>query len=90
MKAQIRAKTRNRGRGWAEYRRPDEKKGVPGAESGRRLEMLLVLLGRPAWFRTTFSDFKTFGQAESGCQVHAACNIGDTFVLAFTLHSPQL
>jgi hypothetical protein len=23
--SQIRAKTRNRGRGWAEYRRPDEK-----------------------------------------------------------------
>jgi hypothetical protein len=28
MKAQIRAKTRNRGRGWAEYHRPDVKKGV--------------------------------------------------------------
>jgi hypothetical protein len=40
MKAQIRAKTRNRERGWAEYRRPDEKKGLPGAKSGRRLEML--------------------------------------------------
>jgi hypothetical protein len=34
MKAQIQAKTRNRGRGWAEYRRPDVKKGRPGAESG--------------------------------------------------------
>jgi hypothetical protein len=41
MKAQIRAKTRNRGRGWAEYRRPDVKKRRPGVESGRRLEMLL-------------------------------------------------
>jgi hypothetical protein len=40
MKAQIRVKTRNRGRGWAEYRRSDEKKWLPGAESGGWLEML--------------------------------------------------
>jgi hypothetical protein len=30
MKAQIRAKTRIRGRDWADLRRPDEKKGVGG------------------------------------------------------------
>jgi hypothetical protein len=30
MKAQIRAKTRNRGRDWAVFRRPDEKKAVGG------------------------------------------------------------
>jgi hypothetical protein len=40
MKAQIRAKTRNRGRGWAEYHRPDEKNDLPGDDSGTRLEML--------------------------------------------------
>jgi hypothetical protein len=40
MKAQIRAKTRNPGRGWTELCRPDEKKGHPGASSGRQLEML--------------------------------------------------
>jgi hypothetical protein len=34
MKAQIRAKTRNRGRGWAEYRRPDVKNGVRGPRRG--------------------------------------------------------
>jgi hypothetical protein len=35
MKVQIRAKTRNRGRGWPEYRRPDEKMTcLPGADSG--------------------------------------------------------
>jgi hypothetical protein len=34
MKAQIRAKTRNRGRGWAEYRRPDVKNGVRGPSRG--------------------------------------------------------
>jgi hypothetical protein len=43
MKAQILAKTRNRGRGWAEYRLSDEKKNLSGADSGRRLEMLLVV-----------------------------------------------
>jgi hypothetical protein len=43
MKAQILAKTRNRERDWAEYRRPDGKKELPGADSGRRLEMLLVV-----------------------------------------------
>jgi hypothetical protein len=41
IKALFRGKTRNRGRGWAELRRPDEKKGHPGASSGRRLELLL-------------------------------------------------
>jgi hypothetical protein len=30
MKAQIWAKMRNRGRGWAEYRRPDEKRAAGG------------------------------------------------------------
>jgi hypothetical protein len=34
MKAQIRAKTRNRGRDWAEYRRPDVKNGVRGPSRG--------------------------------------------------------
>jgi hypothetical protein len=34
MKAQIRAKTRNRGRDWAEYRRPDEKIGCRGPNQG--------------------------------------------------------
>jgi hypothetical protein len=34
MKAQIRAKTRIRGRDWADLRRPDEKKRVLGASSG--------------------------------------------------------
>jgi hypothetical protein len=34
MKAQIRAKTRNRGRGWAEYHRPDVKNDVRGPSRG--------------------------------------------------------
>ena len=34
MKAQIRVKTRNRGRDWAEFRRPDEKKGCRGPRRG--------------------------------------------------------
>jgi hypothetical protein len=34
MKAQIRAKTRNRGRGWAEFRRPDVKNGRRGPSRG--------------------------------------------------------
>jgi hypothetical protein len=41
MKAQIRAKTRNRGRDWAVFRRLDEKKRVSGASPGSWLEMLL-------------------------------------------------
>jgi hypothetical protein len=40
MKAQIRAKTRNRGHDWAIFRYPDEKKGLPEVSSGKRLEML--------------------------------------------------
>jgi hypothetical protein len=40
MKTQIRAKTRNRGRDWAVFRRPDEKKRLPGASPGPWLEML--------------------------------------------------
>jgi hypothetical protein len=40
MKAQIQAKMRNQGRSWAKYDRPDEKKRLPEAESGGRLEML--------------------------------------------------
>jgi hypothetical protein len=43
MKAQIRAKSRNRGRDWADFRRPDEKNRVPGASPGSWLEMLLCL-----------------------------------------------
>ena len=43
MKAQIRAKTRFRGRDWAVFVHPDEKKGVLGAFPGRRLEMLLYI-----------------------------------------------
>jgi hypothetical protein len=34
MKVQIRAKTGNRGRSWAEYRRPDVKNGVRGPSRG--------------------------------------------------------
>jgi hypothetical protein len=34
MKAQIQAKTRNRERGWAEYRYPDVKNGVQGPSRG--------------------------------------------------------
>jgi hypothetical protein len=34
MKAQIQAKTKNRGRGWAEYHRPDEKKSCRGPTRG--------------------------------------------------------
>jgi hypothetical protein len=34
MKAQIQAKTRIRGRDWADLRRPDEKKRLLGASSG--------------------------------------------------------
>jgi hypothetical protein len=41
MKAQIRAKSRNRGRDWAIFRRPNEKNKVPGASPGSWLEMLL-------------------------------------------------
>jgi hypothetical protein len=41
IKAQIRGKTRNRGRDWAEYHRPDVKKTVTGDQVGGRLEMLL-------------------------------------------------
>jgi hypothetical protein len=41
MKAQIRAKTRNRGRDWAVFRHPNEKKRLSGASWGRWLEMLL-------------------------------------------------
>jgi hypothetical protein len=40
MKAQIRAKSRNRGRDWANFRRPDEKNRVPGALLGSWLKML--------------------------------------------------
>jgi hypothetical protein len=40
MKARIRAKTRNRGRDWAIFLRPDEKR-VPEASSGSWLEMLV-------------------------------------------------
>jgi hypothetical protein len=34
MKAQIRTKTRNRGRGWAEYRHPDLKMACRGPRRG--------------------------------------------------------
>jgi hypothetical protein len=40
MKAQIRAKSRNRGRDWAVFHRPDEKIRVPRALSGSWVEML--------------------------------------------------
>jgi hypothetical protein len=38
------SETRIRGRNWTIFRCPD-KKGLPGAPSGRRLEMLLVPVG---------------------------------------------
>jgi hypothetical protein len=45
MKAQIRAKTRIRGRDWADLRRPDEKKkgagGLVGRVSGDALSLLV-------------------------------------------------
>jgi hypothetical protein len=46
MKAQIRVKTRNRGRDWTEYRCPDEKNNLPGANWGTQLEMLLCVWKR--------------------------------------------
>jgi hypothetical protein len=39
MKIQIQGKMRNRGRDWAVFRRPDEKK-IAGASSDSWLEML--------------------------------------------------
>jgi hypothetical protein len=45
MKAQIQAKSRNRGRDWAIFGRLDEKR-VLGASSGSWLEMLLVAYQR--------------------------------------------
>jgi hypothetical protein len=40
MKAQIRGKTRNRGRDWAIFRRPDEKNGYREGLAGFMTEML--------------------------------------------------
>jgi hypothetical protein len=42
MKAQIQVKTRNRGRDWAIFRRPNKKR-LSGASSGSWLEMLLLI-----------------------------------------------
>jgi hypothetical protein len=42
MKAQIQAKTRNRGRGWAEYRRPDVKNGIRGPSRGTTGDALIT------------------------------------------------
>jgi hypothetical protein len=78
MKAQIRAKTRIRGRDWADLRRPDEKKGVGGLvgrvggdalRSVLHVEHAILTLQDPAFcqpLQINIGQNRYFGTTEKG------------------------